>query len=98
MLVSLKWLADYVALPLPAKALAERLTLAGAKVGRIIERGTDWGAISVGRGGARRPPPPPPPAAGAASLRPGSCRGPGAVLRGSGRGAVTALKPARIRG
>ena len=49
MLVSLKWLADYVALPLPPKALAERLTLAGAKVGRIIERGTDWDAISVGQ-------------------------------------------------
>ena len=49
MLVSLKWLSDYVPLTLPPKALAERLTLAGAKVERIISRGEDWDGIRVAR-------------------------------------------------
>jgi phenylalanyl-tRNA synthetase beta chain len=49
MLVSLKWLAEYVLLNLSPKALAERLTLAGAKVERIISRGEDWDLIRVAR-------------------------------------------------
>jgi phenylalanyl-tRNA synthetase beta chain len=49
MLVSLKWLADYVPLNLAPKELAERLTLAGAKVERIVNRGGDWDLIRVGR-------------------------------------------------
>ena len=42
MLVSLKWLSDYVQLALPVKELAERLTLAGVKVERIISQGNEW--------------------------------------------------------
>ena len=47
MLVSLKWLSDYVPITMPAKDLAERLSIAGAKVERIIERGDDWDGIRV---------------------------------------------------
>ena len=47
MLVSLKWLSDYVPITVPAKDLAERLSIAGAKVERIIERGDDWDGIRV---------------------------------------------------
>lgn len=47
MLVSLKWLADYVPLSLPPQELAERLTLAGLKVERIISRGEGWDNVSV---------------------------------------------------
>jgi phenylalanyl-tRNA synthetase beta chain len=49
MLVSLKWLAEYVPLNLAPKELAERLTLAGAKVERIINSGADWDLIWVAR-------------------------------------------------
>ena len=49
MLVSLKWLAEYVPLNLPARELAEKLTLAGAKVERIMSRGADWDLIRVAR-------------------------------------------------
>ena len=45
MLVSLKWLSEYVPITLPAKELAERLSIAGAKVERIISRGDDWEGI-----------------------------------------------------
>ncbi len=48
MLVSLKWLSDYVPLTLPVKELAERLTLAGVKVERIISQGGDWEGVRVG--------------------------------------------------
>ena len=48
MLVSLKWLADYVPLPLPPAELAARLTIAGVKVERIISRGEAWDAVRVG--------------------------------------------------
>jgi phenylalanyl-tRNA synthetase beta chain len=47
MLVSLRWLSDYVPLVLPPKALAERLTLAGVKVERIISQGEAWQGIRV---------------------------------------------------
>ena len=49
MLVSLKWLADYVTLTLPPKELAERLTLAGAKVEKIVSRGEGWDLMKVGQ-------------------------------------------------
>src|ERR1051325_3929711 len=48
MLVSLKWLSDYVPLALPPKPLAERLTLAGAKVEKIINQGEAWNGVVVG--------------------------------------------------
>src|SRR5690606_33391910 len=49
MIVSLKWLADYVPLTLPPRELAERLSIAGAKVERIISRGEEWDGIRVGQ-------------------------------------------------
>src|SRR5581483_3745627 len=49
MLISLKWLADYVPLSLPPKELAHRLTIAGVKVERIETRGQDWDHVTVGK-------------------------------------------------
>ena len=47
MLVSLKWLSDYVPLTLPARELAERLSICGVKVERIIVRGDEWEGVRV---------------------------------------------------
>ena len=47
MLVSLKWLSDYVPLTLPVKELAERLSICGVKVERVMARGDDWQGIRV---------------------------------------------------
>jgi phenylalanyl-tRNA synthetase beta chain len=47
MLVSLKWLSEYVPLTLPAKDLAERLSICGVKVERIIARGDEWEGVRV---------------------------------------------------
>ncbi|HXH20981.1 MAG TPA: phenylalanine--tRNA ligase subunit beta [Dehalococcoidia bacterium] len=49
MLVSLKWLSEYVALTLPPRELAHKLTIAGVKVERIISRGAGWDKVTVGR-------------------------------------------------
>jgi phenylalanyl-tRNA synthetase beta chain len=49
MRVSLKWLADYVDLPLPARELAHRLTMAGSEVDAILSTGGEWELISVGQ-------------------------------------------------
>jgi phenylalanyl-tRNA synthetase beta chain len=49
MRVSLKWLADYVDLPLPAKELAHRLTMSGTEVDAILTTGGEWDLISVGQ-------------------------------------------------
>jgi phenylalanyl-tRNA synthetase beta chain len=49
MLVSLKWLSEYVPLTLPAKELAERLSICGVKVERIVSRGDDWEGVRVAR-------------------------------------------------
>jgi phenylalanyl-tRNA synthetase beta chain len=49
MLVSLKWLSEYVPLSLPARDLAHRLTIAGVKVERIVTVGENWEGIKVGR-------------------------------------------------
>ncbi|MPZ48702.1 MAG: phenylalanine--tRNA ligase subunit beta [Dehalococcoidia bacterium] len=48
MQVSLKWLSEYVPLTLPAKELAERLTLAGVKVEKIISQGEGWDGVRIG--------------------------------------------------
>ncbi|HWO74083.1 MAG TPA: phenylalanine--tRNA ligase subunit beta [Dehalococcoidia bacterium] len=48
MLVSLKWLSEYVPLTLPPRELAERLSICGVKVERIISRGEEWEGIRVG--------------------------------------------------
>ncbi|HLF72258.1 MAG TPA: phenylalanine--tRNA ligase subunit beta, partial [Dehalococcoidia bacterium] len=48
MLISLNWLSEYVPLTLPPKQLAERLTVAGAKVERIIQQGDGWEGVTVG--------------------------------------------------
>ncbi len=47
MLVSLKWLSDYVPLTLPVKELAEKLTICGVKVDRIITQGDEWDGVVV---------------------------------------------------
>jgi phenylalanyl-tRNA synthetase beta chain len=47
MRVSLKWLADYVDLPLPAKELAHRLTMSGSEVDAILSTGGEWDLVSV---------------------------------------------------
>jgi len=46
--VSLRWLADYVDLALPARELAHRLTMAGLGVDTIESSGGDWEGICVG--------------------------------------------------
>ncbi len=48
MLVSLKWLSEYVPLTIPAEELAVRLTLAGVKIEKIIAQGDDWQNVVVG--------------------------------------------------
>jgi phenylalanyl-tRNA synthetase beta chain len=57
MLVSLKWLADYVPLSMPVKELVQRLTLAGVKVERMISWGDTWDGIRVGEVEAVHPHP-----------------------------------------
>ncbi|HLF78603.1 MAG TPA: phenylalanine--tRNA ligase subunit beta [Dehalococcoidia bacterium] len=47
MLVSLKWLAEYVPLTLPVRELAERLTICGVKIERIVNNGDDWDGVRV---------------------------------------------------
>ena len=47
MLISLKWLSEYVPLSLPPKELAERLSIAGAKVERILSHGDEWDGVRV---------------------------------------------------
>jgi phenylalanyl-tRNA synthetase beta chain len=47
MLVSLKWLSEYVSLTLPTKDLAARLTLAGVKVEKILSQGEGWEGVRV---------------------------------------------------
>ena len=42
MKVTLKWLQDYVKLPLPSEELAEKLTMSGTEVGAIEAVGADW--------------------------------------------------------
>jgi phenylalanyl-tRNA synthetase beta chain len=49
MKVSLKWLADYVALSVPSAELARRLTLSTAEVEAIEQIGGDWDFVRIGR-------------------------------------------------
>ena len=49
MKVSLKWLADYVAIGLPPKELAHFLTMSGTEVGGIEQRGNGWPGVIVAR-------------------------------------------------
>src|SRR6185295_19408074 len=49
MLVSLNWLSEYVPLALPPRELAERLTICGVKVEKLISRGDEWGGVTVAR-------------------------------------------------
>jgi phenylalanyl-tRNA synthetase beta chain len=49
MLVSLKWLSEYVRLTLPPRELAEKLSICGVKVERVISRGDEWDGVRVAR-------------------------------------------------
>jgi phenylalanyl-tRNA synthetase beta chain len=49
MLISLKWLSEYVPLTLPTRELAERLSICGVKVERIVARGDEWEGVRVAR-------------------------------------------------
>ncbi|HWC30237.1 MAG TPA: phenylalanine--tRNA ligase subunit beta [Dehalococcoidia bacterium] len=49
MLVSLKWLSEYVPLNLPPRELAERLSICGVKVERILSPGDEWEGVRVAR-------------------------------------------------
>ena len=49
MLVSLKWLRDYVDVDVPAAELAERLTMAGLEVDALSEKGPDFRGVRVAR-------------------------------------------------
>jgi len=49
MKVSLNWLKDYVNISLPAKELAEKLTMSGNEVGRIDVVGGTWEHVFVGQ-------------------------------------------------
>ncbi len=57
MRVSLKWLADYVDITLPAGELAHRLTMAGIEVGKVDQIGAGWDGIYVGQVLALQPHP-----------------------------------------
>ncbi len=48
MRVSLKWLQDYIKITLPAKELAEKLTMAGIEVKKIEVIGEAWEKVVVG--------------------------------------------------
>ena len=49
MLVSLKWLKDYVDVDVPAAELAERLTMAGLEVDSLNEKGPAFRGVRVAR-------------------------------------------------
>jgi len=57
MLISLEWLAEYLAVPPDPDALAARLTLAGLEVERIATLGSDFEGIVVGEVTGLRPHP-----------------------------------------
>jgi phenylalanyl-tRNA synthetase beta chain len=47
MLISLDWLEEYVDIPVDVTALADRLTLAGNEVERIVEQHVDFENVVV---------------------------------------------------
>ena len=55
MLISLNWLKDYVDVPADAPKLAERLTLAGNEVERVVERDVDFDGVVVAQIKGLRP-------------------------------------------
>jgi phenylalanyl-tRNA synthetase beta chain len=55
MLVSLSWLKEYVDIPVDVAALAERLTLAGNEVERIVEQDADFENVVVAEVQGLRP-------------------------------------------
>ena len=55
MLISLKWLKDYVDIPAEVTTLAERLTLAGNEVERILEQVANFENVVVAEVQAVRP-------------------------------------------
>ena len=57
MKVSIKWLAEYVDIAVPAKELAHLLTMSGTEVAGIAQRGEGWAGIVVGRVASLRPHP-----------------------------------------
>ena len=48
MLLSINWLKDFIHEDIPAKDIAERLTMSGIEVEEIIEVGSQWDNIVVG--------------------------------------------------
>ena len=57
MKVSIRWLAEYVDVAVPAKELAHLLTMSGTEVAGIAKRGEGWTGIVVGRVASLRPHP-----------------------------------------
>jgi phenylalanyl-tRNA synthetase beta chain len=53
----ISWLREYVPISLPAKEVAEKLTMSGTEVGGIETTGGAWEGIAVGRITAMRPHP-----------------------------------------
>ena len=47
MLISLNWLKEYVDVQVEVATMAERLTLAGNEVGRIIQQDVDFDGVVV---------------------------------------------------
>ena len=55
MLISLNWLKDYVDIPVEVPTLAERLTLAGSEVERIVPQEADFEGVVVAEVRGLRP-------------------------------------------
>ena len=55
MLISLNWLKDYVDIPIDVPTLAERLTLAGNEVDRIVQQDVDFQGVVVAEIKSLRP-------------------------------------------
>src|SRR3977135_3081746 len=55
MLISLNWLKEYVDVPAEVNTLANRLTLAGNEVERIVEQDVDFESVVVAEIQALRP-------------------------------------------
>src|SRR5713226_4837574 len=55
MLISVNWLKDYIDIPVDVPTLAERLTLAGNEVERIVEQDVDFEGVVVAEVKGLRP-------------------------------------------
>src|SRR5438045_2041662 len=49
MRVPLRWLREFVDIPMPAEEIAHRLTMAGTEVGSIDRVGAEWSNVIIGR-------------------------------------------------